>query len=127
MLVVFSQKSTLEVNVVADRNPVFVMLSDGSIRNGYTLHILNKRYQTRTYSVSIEGPPGARLAVVGQEREAQPKIEVTPDNLKSVRLFVTVPEATKFDKGLAKLTFIVRDLSDSTVTRRSTNFRGPEE
>jgi cytochrome c oxidase accessory protein FixG len=127
MILAFSRKTILDVNVVADRNPLFVQLSDGSIRNGYTVRILNKLYQTRNYSIRIEGIPDARLVIVGQENVAQPKIDVAPDDLKAVRLFVSVPATTKFDKGQTKLSFIVRDLSDSTETRRDTNFRGPDQ
>ena len=35
-------RATLDINVLHDRNPLFVTLSDGSIRNGYTVKILNK-------------------------------------------------------------------------------------
>ena len=39
MLYALLSRDRLEVNVQHDRNPVFVMLSDGSIRNGYTVKI----------------------------------------------------------------------------------------
>jgi polyferredoxin len=34
-------KSLLNLSVIPDRNPMFVTLSDGSIRNGYNLKINN--------------------------------------------------------------------------------------
>src|SRR5690606_11286607 len=37
MLAVLLTRSRLDVNVLHDRNPVFVQLSDGSVRNGYTV------------------------------------------------------------------------------------------
>src|SRR4029079_7490331 len=42
MLYALVTRSLLDVNVLHDRNPVAVKLSDGSIRNGYTLRFLNK-------------------------------------------------------------------------------------
>ena len=36
-------RALLDVNVLHDRNPVAVKLSDGSIRNAYTMRLLNKR------------------------------------------------------------------------------------
>ena len=35
-------KSTLETTLIPDRNPIFVTLSNGDIRNGYNLKIMNK-------------------------------------------------------------------------------------
>ena len=31
------------INVMHDRNPIYVRLSDGSVRNGYTVRIVNKQ------------------------------------------------------------------------------------
>ena len=66
MVFAFSRKTVLDVNVVADRNPLFVRLSDGSIRNGYTVRIINKLHDTRPFSIRIEGIPGAHLLTAGQ-------------------------------------------------------------
>jgi len=43
MLYALLTRSLLDVNVLHDRNPVAVKLSDGSIRNAYTVHLLNKK------------------------------------------------------------------------------------
>ncbi len=47
MLVGLLLRPTLDVNVLRDRNPLFVKLSDGGVRNGYTLKILNKLHEPR--------------------------------------------------------------------------------
>ncbi|RUW64380.1 FixG Ig-like domain-containing protein, partial [Mesorhizobium sp. M1E.F.Ca.ET.063.01.1.1] len=41
-------RERLEINVLHDRNPQFVTLSDGSIRNGYTVKLLNMIPEPRT-------------------------------------------------------------------------------
>jgi cytochrome c oxidase accessory protein FixG len=129
MVLVFSHRTVLDVNVVPDRNPLFVQLSDGSIRNGYTVRIINKLYQTRNYSVTVEGLPDVKLTIAGQENVAQPKIDVAPDGVKAVKLFLSLPRSAqnKLTKGSATITFVVRDLSDSTEAHRSTNFKGPDK
>ena len=38
---------------------------DGSIRNGYTVRIINKRLQQREFALGVAGPPGIRLEAVG--------------------------------------------------------------
>jgi cytochrome c oxidase accessory protein FixG len=45
----------IELHVMHDRNPIFVQLSSGEIRNGYTLKILNKTHDHKTYSLDVRG------------------------------------------------------------------------
>ncbi len=125
MLFGLSRKTVLDVNVVPDRNPLFVQLQDGGIRNGYTVRLLNKRLETRTFSLHVAGLPDARISVVGLEG-GDPVIEVKPDDVRSVKVYVTIPR----DKAAALpasvgMSFAVRDSGDGTETKRDTNFRGP--
>ncbi len=48
-------RAPIELHVLHDRNPVFVQLSSGEIRNGYTLKILNKTHDHKIYQLSVEG------------------------------------------------------------------------
>src|SRR5690606_17755824 len=41
MLTVLSLRSPLDLNVLHDRNPLYVQLQDGTVRNGYDVKILN--------------------------------------------------------------------------------------
>lgn len=128
MLIALSAKSVLDVNVQADRNPLFVRLSDGGIRNGYNLRILNKLYDTRGYSLAIEGLPGAQLAILGLDARAV-QIIVAPDDLRTLKVFVTLPREAARDlkDSRTPFSFLVRDMGDGTETRRETIFRGPEK
>ena len=58
MLAAWLNRTILEVNVLHDRNPPFVLLSDGSIRNGYTVKILNKLHEPRTFTLAARGLAG---------------------------------------------------------------------
>ena len=55
MLAALLHRSTLEINVLHDRNPPYVLLSDGGIRNGYTVKILNKLHEPREFSLEVRG------------------------------------------------------------------------
>ncbi len=125
MLSGLSRKTVLDVNVVPDRNPLFVQVVGGGIRNGYTVRILNKLHSTREFGLSVSGLKDARLTYVGVEGKDQ-LIEVQPDDVRSVKVYVTIPgeEAAKLPAS-ADIGFIVRDTGDGTETKRSTNFRGP--
>lgn len=131
-LMVFAMlsRSVLDLNAVADRNPLFVQLSDGSVRNTFTLKILNKLYGVRTFAVDIEGIEGAKLSVLGMEHETEPRIEVVPDDLREIRVYVTVPPTTlaKIPGGdTVPFSFSVRDLADGKITRRAATFRRPAQ
>ena len=85
-------RSAVSLDVLRDRNPTFVRLKDGSIRNGYTLKIANRTAEPQAYLIRFEGPEGARLRAVGV---AAPQVRVTieADRVRTLRVFVTAPEA----------------------------------
>ena len=60
-------KATIEANVLKDRSPPFVQLSDGRVQNGYTLKLVNKLSEPRVMEVSIAGPDGLAFNVIGFE------------------------------------------------------------
>ncbi len=126
MLATLIQRPTLEANVLRDRNPLFVTLSDGSIRNGYTVKILNKRHETRSYGLTLEGLNDPKIAVVGQQDVGdQARFTVKPDSLGSFRVFVTVPTDAVADSSMP-VTFVVTDEDDGTMAANDTSFRGPD-
>src|SRR5439155_22638895 len=93
MLLALSMRERLDINIVPDRNPLFVTLSDGAIRNGYTVKVLNMEQRPRSFTLAIEGLPSAVMALA--ESTAAPSrsvaIDVEADKLKSVKVYVTVP------------------------------------
>ena len=127
MLFALMSKTVLELNVIAERNPLYVLLSDGGIRNTYTVKILNKRYKPHTFKLGIEGLEGAKLSVLGQETQSEPQITVVPDDLREVRAYVTLPKdaLAKHESEKVPFSFVVTDTGDGTKTERDTNFRKP--
>jgi polyferredoxin len=79
------------ISVLHDRNPIYVRLSDGSLRNAYTLRILNKSLEPKTYVLSMTGLPDADIDVIGSSSFAGPNplIQVGPDQTREVRVLVT--------------------------------------
>ena len=65
LLVALLSRDRLEVNVLHDRNPQFVLESDGSIRNGFTVRLLNMVPEPRTIMLSLEGLPEATMKISG--------------------------------------------------------------
>ena len=94
MLFTLGQRTRLDLAVQPDRNPVYVRLSDGSIRNNYTLKIRNMETRPRIVDVYIEGLPGAVVWTPAGKREfATQHIQfaVAPDAVHKVQLFVAAP------------------------------------
>jgi cytochrome c oxidase accessory protein FixG len=113
MLVTLLNRSQLDVNVVPDRNPLFVTLSDGSIRNGYTVKILNKRQEERTFRLSVENLPGAAMEMVGESgaRGTSFDITVAPDKLKAVKIYVSTSDPAVVAADRIDFDFTVEELN----------------
>lgn len=54
-------RSDTEVNVMQVRQPLYVMLSDGSFRNRYQIHIVNKTEHDEVYAITVQGIPQEAL------------------------------------------------------------------
>lgn len=119
MLVALTSRADTELTVLRDRNPLFVQLSDGGIRNGYTVKILNKQREPRVYSLSLEGLAGARLSIVGLD---QRNVSVDADRLRSVRVHVTAPGT---GITVSDFNLIATEVKTGTVFRHATTFRQP--
>lgn len=59
MLFTLGQRTRLDLTVQHDRNPLFVRLSDGTIRNNYTVKVRNMETRDREVSLIMKGVPGA--------------------------------------------------------------------
>ena len=124
MLTAWWQRTVLDVNVLHDRNPPFVMLSDGGIRNGYTVKILNKLHDPRRFALRVEGLPGATLSVIGGETGPQVTVPVATDELGEFRVFVTLPPDRQSASDVTKpIELVAHDVASSVETRRRTLFQ----
>jgi cytochrome c oxidase accessory protein FixG len=125
-LAIVASRSNLEVNVLHDRNPLFVKLSDGSIRNGYTLKILNKVRDARRFDLSVEAPERAGMQIVGLDRpDAGPvSLDAPPDGVATYQVYVRLPPV----EGAAAsqpLVFRLTDREGGRFVRYESIFRGP--
>jgi cytochrome c oxidase accessory protein FixG len=80
-----SSLSTLELNVLHERQPLFVQQGDGSIQNRYTLKLLNKTPEELQVTITATGLP--ELVLVGAEEP----IATAPGRVTTVVVFLRVP------------------------------------
>jgi polyferredoxin len=112
------------MNVLHDRNPLYVRLSDGGVRNGFTVKLLNKLYLPRAFKLGVEGLPGAKVDMVGHEGGVVP---VPPDNMQSVRLYVTLdkPAVRGLPAQATTFNIVITDIANSSRTEHEATFQGP--
>jgi cytochrome c oxidase accessory protein FixG len=84
-------RSPMAMDVLRDRNPEYVTLSDGAVRNGYTVQIMNRSIQPEVYFLEFHGPHGAHMRTVGQTHEGAISVALGADGQRTLRVFVTVP------------------------------------
>jgi len=125
MLFTLATRDFLSLNVIHDRNPPFVILSDGGVRNAFTLRILNKQTEARSFAIEVSGLPGATLQVVGAvvDEAGTPIVDVQRDRTREFRATVTSTEIP--GPEMTDLTFSVTDLSNGTTATRTDLFRSP--
>jgi len=124
-LTAFVLRTTAELTVQRDRSPNFVRLSNGDIRNAYTVKILNKQRQEHRYLLSVSGLPQATLGVVGAGTEGgEAELAVHPDTVGTYRVFVTVP-ASAAPAGTRPIAFDIRETGSSTRAAHDAVFVGP--
>jgi cytochrome c oxidase accessory protein FixG len=112
MLVALLMRTTVELNVLRDRAPLFVTLSDGMIRNAYTIHVLNKTHDPRDYTLAVSGLAGAVLGVAGSDAAPAPiaNLSAKPDSVATYRVFVTVPSQTVQGRASSPVRFDLKPL-----------------
>ncbi|MER9302961.1 cytochrome c oxidase accessory protein CcoG [Mesorhizobium sp. M0496] len=120
-------RDRLEINVLHDRNPQFVTLSDGSIRNGYTVKLLNMIPEPRTIVVTIRRLPGAEMSIVGVDLPADRSfaVQVEPDRLKMLKVFVRLP-AQQIRGEAQTFTLQVEDKASFESNGYTATFNAPE-
>jgi cytochrome c oxidase accessory protein FixG len=125
MLTALALRTFTGLSALHDRNPIYVTLADGSIRNGYTLRVLNKRPIERVFTVSVEGMPGARLELAAAPAETdQPTVTVGPDSTHELRALVFAPAGAKLDKS-TPVTFRIVDAASGEAAQAEDYFKAP--
>lgn len=78
-------RSEAKIAVIHDRNPVAVRLSDGRVRNGYTVRLYNKADDQRSFRIAVDGLEDAVVDVVGSDSV----LNVSSDATREIRVLVT--------------------------------------
>jgi len=122
MLASLVTRHTLDLGVMRDRNPDFVTLADGAVRNGYTVSVMNRTEAARDLYIDIAGIKIRTVKIIGLGDVVLPaKIPVEADKVRSLRVLVTVAKSD-LKASDQSLTFSVRDAGHREIHTASAVF-----
>ncbi len=125
MIYALADRTSEGLAAIHDRNPVFVRLSDGALRNAYTVRLTNKKLETRRFALTVDGLPGSTVTVVGITAGPEGEVlTIGPDQTLEARVLVTYDG--KLDPGASiPITFHIRDVAGGTGAAVKDHFIGP--
>jgi cytochrome c oxidase accessory protein FixG len=112
----------IEMTVAPVRNPTFVTLSDGSIRNTYDVRLLNKHGEDRPFRITLKGDPALRVQLEGTPYET---VNVPANETYLQKVYVIAPRHS--DAAASERTpfrFWVEDLTTGDRAHNDTIFNG---
>jgi polyferredoxin len=117
-------RSAVVLEALRDRNPTFVRLHDGSVRNGFTLKIDNRSFERRKMQISLLGLAGAALKTPGSSpTQGAVAVTVEPNQVRAVRLLVTAPMSALAQQSLP-ITFELDEAGAKPIRTPSTFLSG---
>jgi cytochrome c oxidase accessory protein FixG len=115
-------RSDIEMTVHPVRNPTFVTLSDGSVRNTYDVSLRNKNGETRPFRLTLKGDPTLRLQIEGTPYDS---VQVPANDARSERVYVISPRgSTPSDAKSTPFRLWVEDMTNGERAYKDTTFNG---
>ncbi|EDQ04625.1 hypothetical protein DSM14862_01492 [Sulfitobacter indolifex] len=114
----------IDMTIAPVRNPTFVTLSDGSIRNAYDIRLRNKHGEARDFRLSQVGDTGLQLVL---EAALDTVVKVPADTSRLQRVYVIAPPQTRAaGQSRSDLRLWVEDITSGERAYGNTIFNGKE-
>ena len=112
----------IEMSVAAVRNPTYVILSDGSVRNIYDIRLLNKHGEDRVFHLSLTSDDILRIELEGT---AERSITVPANETYLQRVYVTArPQDAASGQDVTDFRFWVEDIVSAERAHKDAIFNG---
>lgn len=92
MVVALFMRSPIGLNVTPTRNPLYVTLSDGTIRNSYEVRLNNKHGDPRPFHLSVTADEPLVISLEGQENTV---VQVPADATQTQRVYISAAPGSK--------------------------------
>ena len=118
-------RSDIDVTVAPVRNPQFVVLSDGSIRNTYDVRIRNMTHDESAFAITLVADVPLQVELEGQTGNT---VDVPLNSTHLQRVYIIAPAGSPAaTRERTDLRLWVEDLGTQTRAYRDTTFFGREE
>ena len=115
-------RPVIDITVAPVRNPQFVTLSDGSLRNSYDLRLRNKHGEARRFTIHVSGPAAFVTRLEGRDGNEMP---VPPDATALQRVHVIAPRnSTASVTARTDIRFRVEDVISGEQVYKDSHFNG---
>jgi len=115
-------RSDIEMNVAQVRNPTYITLSDGTIRNVYDVRLLNKQGGDRQFHLSLASDDILRIDIEGSEGRV---VDVSADEVTQVRVYVSArPQDPAASRDRTAFRFWLEDLGSGDRAYVDSHFNG---
>ncbi len=98
MLFALGTRSHTGLSAAPDRNPPYMLMSDGSVRNAYTLKLRNMEDRPRAMRLTLDGLPGAAMWTDEMDSKDSARAltaTVPADSTLPLRVYVIAPKNTE--------------------------------
>ncbi|MBF9034538.1 cytochrome c oxidase accessory protein CcoG, partial [Rhodobacterales bacterium HKCCE2091] len=115
-------RPNLEMTVAPVRNPIFITLSDGTIRNVYNVRLRNKHGEPRDFRVVLDGSPELAVVIEGADGDT---VTVPADAQAQLRVYVSAPPGSAVaESDNTDIVLVAEDVVDGTTFDVATTFNG---
>lgn len=108
----FVLRPPVDLTVLRQRQPLYILQSDGAIQNNYTLRVLNMSTEPRKFRLQLAGLDGAEVtmaAMDAEKGESQPVLTIGPGEVMPFTVYVR-QSAKYLTPGQTELRFILEPL-----------------
>lgn len=115
-------RSPIDFNVTPLRQPIYVTLSDGDIRNAYDIRLRNKQGEDARFRITVDSQEPVRMQLEGETGNT---ITVAADKLKTQRLYVIAPKGGSMAHAeRSEITIWIEDITSNVRVSEEAVFNG---
>ncbi|MCY4261254.1 MAG: cytochrome c oxidase accessory protein CcoG [Rhodobacteraceae bacterium] len=122
ILVALLNRPEIEFSIAPIRSPLYVTMSDGSIRNSYIVRVQNRNGEARQFRIGLAGETALTIRVEGVDNLTT---TIPADRTGIKRVHVTAPAGSDAaTAGQLDIDMVVEDTTTAASAIKSTSFHG---
>ncbi|MCJ8323781.1 MAG: cytochrome c oxidase accessory protein CcoG [Rhizobiales bacterium] len=128
MVYSLNTRDRFAINALHDRNPLYVQLADGSIRNSFEIKLLNMQGKSRQFVIYTQGLENSSLTTSNSKPgETRLIVSIDPDRVKAFRAFVNVPKANLPNSRQTDFKIIAEEINGDETAVYEAKFHTPQK